>query len=177
MRLLMIIATVLAVAFIFTKAGVNQPEASEPNELPDIKPPVSFIQPVRAAKPISPVSYSYFAVKKKVAVKKPAKQPKYGTVEAIKAAITKYAKIHGISPSWLLRVAWCESRYNPRAVNYNYYAGGGHPSGLFQYLPETWRRIGSRSPYGIGNIWNYEHQAKVTAWAFANGYAREWACK
>ena len=94
--------------------------------------------------------------------------------------VTQYiinaANRHGVDPNYLLRVAKCESGHNPNAVNRNYYAGGGNPTGLFQYLPETWNRIGSRSPYGVGNIWNALDQANVTAWAFANGYAKEWEC-
>jgi len=61
---------------------------------------------------------------------------------------------HGIDPDYLVEVARCESTLKPNSINYNYYAGGGHPTGLFQYLPETWNRIGSRSPYGVGDISN-----------------------
>jgi hypothetical protein len=86
------------------------------------------------------------------------------------------ARHYGISEDYLVSVAMCESTMNPNAVNYNYYAGGGNPTGLFQYLPETWSRISSRAGV-VGDIYDYKAQAKVTAWAFANGYAGEWECK
>lgn len=90
----------------------------------------------------------------------------------VRAAARKY----GISEDYFVGVALCESTMNPSAVNYNYYAGGGNPTGLFQYLPETFNRLSSRS--GItGNILDPKVQSELTAWAFANGYANEWACK
>ena len=97
----------------------------------------------------------------------------YSDVESIVRAA---ARAHGIDPDYFVRIARCESTLNPNAVNYGYYAGGGHPTGLFQYLPETWNRIGGRSPYGVGNVYSAQDQANVTAWAFANGYSGEWEC-
>ena len=74
-----------------------------------------------------------------------------------------------------MSVARCESNLNPLSVNTSYYAGGGNPSGLFQFLPETWARISSRA--GItGDVFDAKTNAEVTGWAFANGYAGEWAC-
>lgn len=96
---------------------------------------------------------------------------------SIASIITVAANRYGIDPTRALRIAQCESGLNPRASNLNYYAGGGNPTGLFQYLPETWNRIGSRSPYGVGNIYSAEDQANVTMWAWANGYAGEWECQ
>lgn len=101
-------------------------------------------------------------------------QPQPTNVEQI---VREAARKYGISEDYFVSIAMCESTLNPNAVNYGYYAGGGHPTGLFQYLPETWNRIGGRSPYGVRDIYNPVHQAEVTAWAFANGYAGEWACK
>lgn len=97
-----------------------------------------------------------------------------GSVESIvrQAAIT-----HGLDPDYFWSIALCESSGNPNAVNYSYYAGGGNPSGVFQFLPETWTRISSRSPYGVGDVFNAWDNAHVAAWAWANGYSGEWECK
>lgn len=103
----------------------------------------------------------------------PAPEEQPLTIEQI---IRNAATKHGMNPDYMVAIAMCESTLNPEAVNYGYYAGGGHPTGLFQYLPETWNRIGSRSPYGVRDVMNATHQAEVTAWAFANGYAGEWEC-
>ena len=111
-------------------------------------------------------------------VAKPKAQPvaKVSTSK-VEEIIRTAARKHGVSEDYLVRIAKCESGLNPNAVNRNYYAGGGNPTGVFQYLPETWNRIGGRSPYGVGNIYNAQDQANVTAWAFANGYSGEWACR
>lgn len=104
----------------------------------------------------------------------------YSTAQ-IQDMIRTQAASHGLSAERMLRVANCESTFNPNAVNRNYTAGGGNPSGLYQYLPETWNRIGGRSPYGVGagasSRFDVVHNIKVTMWAFANGYDKEWACK
>lgn len=102
------------------------------------------------------------------------------STESIKRMIAEAAVKHGLSPDRMLRIANCESTFNPNAVNKNYYAGGGNPSGLYQYLPETWNRIGGRSPYGRGagpsSRFDAQHNINVTMWAFANGYGGEWEC-
>lgn len=103
----------------------------------------------------------------------PAPQP----TGSIPNMITQASLKHGVDPARMLRVAQCESGLNPSIQNTGYYAGGGHPTGLFQYLPETWNRIAGRSPYGVGNIYSAQDQANVTAWAWANGYSGEWECQ
>lgn len=98
---------------------------------------------------------------------------------SIQDIIVAAANKHGLSASYMLQVAKCESTFNPNAVNTGYYAGGGHPTGLYQFLPETWNRISSRSPYGTqpwSQVTNGYINAHVTAWAFANGYSGEWEC-
>lgn len=105
----------------------------------------------------------------------PPAQPSGSMESIVRAAAVK----HGVNPDYLVRVARCESTMNPNAVNRNYFAGGSHPTGLFQYLKETWNRISSRSPYGQqpwSAVTNGHINAHVTAWAFANGYSGEWEC-
>ena len=53
----------------------------------------------------------------------------YGT-GTIQNMIREGARKHGLSEEQMLRVANCESTFNPNAVNKNYYAGGGNPSGI-----------------------------------------------
>ena len=99
--------------------------------------------------------------------------PIYSNVEQI---VRDAANKYGISEDYFVSIAKCESTLNPNAVNYGYYAGGGNPSGLFQYLPETWNRLSNLS--GIyGDIWDATSQAELTAWAFANGHSGEWECR
>jgi soluble lytic murein transglycosylase-like protein len=103
--------------------------------------------------------------------------PPIVAVGEIQQYIVEQATAHGLDPQRMLRIAKCESGFNPGSVNYNYYAGGGNPSGIYQYLPETWRRIGGRSGYEATDVFNWQQNVRVTMWAFANGYAGEWACK
>lgn len=97
-----------------------------------------------------------------------------GTIEDIvRLAALKY----GLEPSYLLRIAKCESRFNPNAVNKNYTAGGGHPSGLFQFIPSTWTRMSLQAGYAGSSVFDATANANVAAWAFSHGRASEWECK
>lgn len=136
-------------------------------------------------KPLEPIAAPNIELKAEIPLEKPVETPEVpqqailngADVEAIKAAITHWAGVYGVSSSLLLRIANCESGYNPRAVNKGYYAGGGHPSGLFQYIPDTWSRYSSKLGKPGYDIWNYQHQAEVTAYAFSIGGASEWECR
>ena len=90
-------------------------------------------------------------------------------IEAIiRAAAAKY----GADPQQLLRVAWCESHYNPSAYN-----GNSGASGLFQIIPGTWAANSPRAGYGGASVWDPVANANVAAWMFAHGQAGQWACK
>lgn len=98
--------------------------------------------------------------------------PAGGIEGIIRAAAAK----HGLSGDYMVHIARCESTLNPNAVNYNYYAGGGHPSGLYQFIPSTWARMSSQAGYGGASVFDATANANVAAWAFANGRASEWEC-
>ncbi len=57
-----------------------------------------------------------------------------------------------------------ESGGNPYAQN----ASGA--SGLFQFMPSTWRG----TPYGHCSIWDAKYQCYAAAWMFSQGRQREW---
>ncbi len=95
--------------------------------------------------------------------------PAPGEIAAIvRAAAEKW----GADPDTLLRVAWCESRYNPSAYNY---ASGA--SGLFQFMPATFARNSVRAGLGDASVWDPVANANTAAFMFAAGQARQWACK
>ena len=77
----------------------------------------------------------------------------------------------GADPDALLRVAWCESRYNPSA--YNLSSGA---TGLFQFMPATFARNSVRAGYAGASIWDPVASANTAAYMFAIGQARQWAC-
>lgn len=68
----------------------------------------------------------------------------------------------GLSGSYLLSVAQCESNLN----SYAYNAAGYH--GLFQYDATTW------AAYGYGDIYDPVAQARTTARLLAAGHASRW---
>jgi len=79
-----------------------------------------------------------------------------------------YAVFNG-SPglSWALRVANCESHYNPLAVNRSSGA-----SGLFQFMPSTWN-----ANFPGQNIWDPMAQAHGALVFFNAGRQSAWTCK
>jgi len=90
----------------------------------------------------------------------------------IEAIIRAAAARYGADPQQLLRVAWCESRYNPSAYN-----GILGASGLFQIIPGTWAANSVRAGYAGASVWDAYANANVAAWMFARGQAGQWACK
>ena len=96
----------------------------------------------------------------------PAAAP--GDIEAIiRAAAARW----GADPTQLLRVAWCESRYNPSAYN----ASGA--SGLFQFMPRTWAANSVRAGYSGASVFDAVASANTAAYMFSIGQAGQWTCK
>src|SRR5438094_395975 len=73
----------------------------------------------------------------------------------IETVIRSAAAAWGADPDQLLRVAWCESRYNPYAVN----ARSG-AAGLFQFMPATWAANSVRAGYGGASVFDAVANAK-----------------
>ena len=90
----------------------------------------------------------------------------------IAAIIRASADKYGVSAETLLRVAYCESRYDPLAYN-----GILGASGLFQIIPGTWRANSAAAGYGGASVWDPVANANVAAWMFSRGQAGQWACK
>lgn len=68
---------------------------------------------------------------------------------------------------WALRVARCESNYNPNAVNP--YSG---TEGLFQFMPSTWRG----TPYGKYNVFSAKYNSLGAAWLYSQRGGSPWQC-
>jgi len=90
----------------------------------------------------------------------------------IEAVIRSAAAAWGADPDQLLRVAWCESNYNPYAVN----ARSG-AAGLFQFMPATWAANSVRAGYGGVSVFDAVANANTAAYMFRNGQAAQWSCK
>jgi soluble lytic murein transglycosylase-like protein len=85
-----------------------------------------------------------------------------------RACIRRAALKYRVSEAMLRRKAWCESRFNPRAIN-----RGSGASGLFQFLPSTWRT----TPYGRRPIFAAKWNALAAGWMHARGRGAEWSCQ
>lgn len=89
----------------------------------------------------------------------------------IEAVIREAAARQGADAEQLLRVAWCESRFNPGAYN----ASGA--SGLFQFMPRTWASNSVPAGYEGASQFDPVASANVAAWMFARGSANLWSCR
>jgi len=91
-----------------------------------------------------------------------------GSVGAIQAIILDaFAPLGAAAQSWALRVAKCESNYNPYAVNRSSGA-----SGLFQFLPSTW----AASPYHAQSVFDPSANAHAAAWLYQRSGPGQWVC-
>ena len=99
----------------------------------------------------------------------PVAPPVSGDIPSI---IRAAAANWGADPDQLLRVAYCESHFNPGAYN----ASSG-ASGLFQFLPSTWAANSVRAGYGGASPFDAVANANTAAMMFANSQARQWVCK
>lgn len=81
--------------------------------------------------------------------------------------ITEAAIKYGQNPQAMIAVARCESGLNPNA--YNARSGA---SGLFQFLPGTWRT----TPFASHSIFDAWASANAAAWMWSVGRRGEWVC-
>ncbi|MGA8014414.1 MAG: transglycosylase family protein, partial [Candidatus Dormiibacterota bacterium] len=116
-----------------------------------VAPPVLDILP--AAPPLSRLAPA-------AAPKIPSTTYPPGSVEAI---ITAAADAHGVSPSWMISTAACESGLRPTAYN-----PSGPYYGLFQFLMSTFKA------HGGTNIWDPTQQSEIAASMFASGDSVAW---
>src|SRR5207237_5736505 len=75
-----------------------------------------------------------------------------GSIQQI--ILDAFAPLGAGAQQWALRVAKCESGYNPNAVN-----RGSGASGLFQFMPSTWRSM----PQGGQSVFNPVANAQAAA--------------
>lgn len=69
---------------------------------------------------------------------------------------------------WALKVGFCESGYNPNAVNP--YSG---TEGLFQFMPSTW----AGTPWGRDSPFDARDNALAAAWLYQREGSSPWQCQ
>jgi soluble lytic murein transglycosylase-like protein len=82
-------------------------------------------------------------------------------VAIIEAAASRW----GVSGSWMVSIARCESGLRTNAVN-----PSGPYLGLFQFLQSTFTANGGT------NIWSATDQSNIAAKMLAHGQAHQWSC-
>jgi hypothetical protein len=96
-------------------------------------------------------------------------QPARVPPDSIRAIIVAAFSPLGPAPvAWALRIAACESGYNPFAVNRSSGAAG-----LFQFLPSTW----AHSPWAAQSPFDPIANSQAAAWLYARSGPGPWVCQ
>jgi uncharacterized protein YabE (DUF348 family) len=95
-----------------------------------------------------------------------------GSVEYWRPQVEAAAAVFGLDPNMMLRIMSCESHGNATTVS-KFVVNGEHPTGLFQYLPSTWRSAGGTND----NIFDGALQIRLTAKKMAAQGTKAWQCQ
>ena len=76
--------------------------------------------------------------------------------------------VFGADSAWGLRIAACESGYNPRVVNPN-----SGTMGVFQFMRSTW----AGTPWANTSPWDALNNIRAAQWLKAKFGAGQWQCK
>ncbi len=82
--------------------------------------------------------------------------------------LSAFAPLGAGAQQWALRIAKCESGYNPNAVNRSSGA-----SGLFQFMPSTWAHL----PWAGQSVFNPVANAQAAAYYYQHSGPGPWQCK
>ena len=94
----------------------------------------------------------------------------------IQQIIVDAANRYGVDPNRALRIAKCESGFNPNAVNYSYNENG-YPSGLFQHISGYWGARAAKYGYAGASVFDPVANANVTMGMWRDGAANLWECR
>lgn len=108
------------------------------------------------------------AAQQQAAALQPAYSPALPTGAIPSIIRSAFSRLGGSAVNWALKVAFCESGYNPNAVNP--YSG---TEGLFQFMPSTWRG----TPWGSDSPFNATDNALAAAWLYQRDGSSPWQCK
>ncbi|HEY6736906.1 MAG TPA: ubiquitin-like domain-containing protein [Candidatus Saccharimonadia bacterium] len=95
-----------------------------------------------------------------------------GSVEYWRPLVEAAAAQYGLDPNMMMRIMSCESGGNATTVS-RFIVNGEHPTGLFQFLPSTWRSAGGTND----NILDGAVQIKLAAKKMAAEGTSAWQCR
>jgi len=119
--------------------------------------------------PISRGGYLRVEHRDPVTVVTPEPTPEPIDVRAIVAAS---ARRHGVDVAQLLRVTWCESRFDPSAVNPESGAAGA-----LQFMPATWAANSVRYGWPGASPHDPYAASDVAAQMFRDHQSYQWECR
>jgi Transglycosylase SLT domain len=131
-------------------AALNTPKPAP--AAPAATPPPATVRPAPPPAPAPPPP--------------PAPGPAGGSIQQI--ILDAFAPLGPGAQQWALRVAKCESGYNPNAVNRSSGA-----SGLFQFLPSTWASL----PQHNQSVFNPVANSQAAAVLYQRSGPNQWSCK
>ncbi|HWF58641.1 MAG TPA: transglycosylase family protein [Candidatus Dormibacteraeota bacterium] len=111
--------------------------------------------------PAPPVARPAATPRPRVAVSSGPPASPSSVIGIIEAAAARW----GVSGSWMVSIARCESGLRTNAVN-----PSGPYLGLFQFLQSTFTANGGT------NIWSAADQSNIAAKMLAHGQAHQWSC-
>ena len=89
----------------------------------------------------------------------------------VPALIVQAARRWGVDERTLLRIAWCESRWDPLA------RGPAGLAGLFQFAPITWSWVSVAVGHAGASPYDVRAHAEAAAWLYKTEGPKHWGCK
>ena len=89
----------------------------------------------------------------------------------VQGLIVDAAARWGLPAERMLRVAWCESRWEPGARG-----GGGH-MGVFQFSAGTWAWASEAAGYAGASPYEAAANVEAAAWLMSTGEFGHWGCR
>jgi soluble lytic murein transglycosylase-like protein len=86
--------------------------------------------------------------------------------------VTMRAEDAHLDPSHVVRIMKCESGGNPQAKNAHSSA-----SGLFQFMPDTFRSVSLQAGHPEWDIWNAADNTSAAIWLMVHSGFGAWSCK
>jgi Transglycosylase SLT domain len=85
--------------------------------------------------------------------------------------IADAAQRWGLDSRQMLRVAWCESRWNPGAQS------SAGAAGVFQFIPSTWRLASAAVNMSYASPYDPVANIEAASWLMATQGPRHWTCR
>ncbi len=101
----------------------------------------------------------------------PYRRSRYLSEIEIRELVSRYFRPEDVNKA--IRIAWCESSFNPYSVNPQTQA-----SGLFQHLPRYWEERSAAAGFAGADIFDPEANVAVAAWlVYEGGGWTHWTCR